>query len=91
MKYLAFLSLTMATLIAPIQAQAQRYDPYRHCVRFPDIPNPEAELRYMLSHPGIRVCPAANPDLAGQAATVQRGINQGYYNTMDMIRAQRGY
>ncbi|MGV7219249.1 hypothetical protein [Bradyrhizobium sp. UFLA05-112] len=91
MKHLAFLGLAIATLIAPIQVQAQQYDPYRNCVRFPEIPNPEAELRYLLSQPGIRVCPAANPDLAGQAETVRRGMNQGYNDTMSIIRAQRGY
>ena len=50
MKRLAFLSFTIATLIAPIQVQAQT-----GCVRFPQPPNPEAELRYLLSHPGARV------------------------------------
>jgi hypothetical protein len=52
MKRLAFLSFTIATLIAPIQVQAQT-----GCVRFPEPPNPEAELQYLLSHPGARVCP----------------------------------
>jgi hypothetical protein len=47
MKRLPFLSFTIATLIAPIQVQAQT-----NCVRFPQKPNPEAELRYLLSHPG---------------------------------------
>ncbi len=43
MKHLAFLSLTIAALIGPIQLQAQQYDPANHCVRFPQIPDPEAE------------------------------------------------
>lgn len=91
MKHLAFLSLTIATLIAPIQVQAQQYDRARNCVRFPQIPNPEAETRYLISHPGVRVCPGANPDPVGQAETVGRGMNKGYDNTMSIIRAQRGY
>jgi hypothetical protein len=65
MKRLPFLSFTIATLIAPIQVQAQT-----NCVRFPQKPNPEAELRYLLSHPGARVCASPNPNLAGQ--TTQR-------------------
>ena len=57
MKRLAFLSFTIATLIAPIQVQAQT-----GCVRFPQPPNPEAELRYLLSHPGAVVCPSGRPN-----------------------------
>ena len=91
MKRLACLGFTIATLIAPIQLQAQQYDPYAGCVRFPQTPNPEAETRYLLSHPNVRVCPGRNPDPAGQADTVRRGMDQGYYNTMDQIRAMRGY
>jgi hypothetical protein len=68
MKRLAFLSFTIATLIAPIQVQAQT-----GCIRFPQPANPEAELRYLLSHPGARVCPS-NPDPVGQANTLQRGM-----------------
>jgi hypothetical protein len=91
MKRLAFLSITIATLIAPIQVQAQQYDARANCVRFPQIPNPEAEVRYLTSHPNVRVCPGSNPAPAGQAETVRRGMNQGYDNTMSIIRAQRGY
>jgi hypothetical protein len=47
MKRLAFLSSTIATLITPIQVQAQT-----NCVPFPQKPNPEAELRFLLSHTG---------------------------------------
>jgi hypothetical protein len=68
MKRLAFSSFAIATLIAPIQVQAQQYDPVRNCVRFPQIPNPEAELQYLLSHPHTRVCPGPNPNPAGQRA-----------------------
>ena len=71
MNRLALLSLTIATLIAPIQVQAQT-----GCVRFPQPPNPEAELRYLLSHPGARVCPSAHPNLAGQAAALDAGARQ---------------
>ena len=68
MKRLAFLSFTIATLIAPIQVQAQT-----GCVRFPQPPNPEAELRYLLSHPGAVGCPSSNPDPAGTARMLQDG------------------
>ena len=90
MKRLAFLSFTIATLIAPIQVQAQQYDPARNCVRLPQQPNPEAEVRYLLSHPNTRVCPS-NTDLAGQARTVQDGLNKGATSTIDIIRVGRGY
>jgi hypothetical protein len=53
MKHLALLSFTIATLIAPIQVQAQQ-----NCVTFPRNPNPEAELQYLLAHPNTRVCPS---------------------------------
>ena len=68
MKRLVFLTFALATLIAPIQLQAQT-----RCVTFPQKPNPEAELRYLLSHPGTRVCPSPDPDLAGQARVLQQG------------------
>jgi hypothetical protein len=66
MKRLAFLSFTIATLIAPTQVQAG-------CVRFPQPPNPNAELRYLLSHPGAVVCPGPRPDPAARTRTLQRG------------------
>jgi hypothetical protein len=91
MKHLAFLGFAIATLIAPIQLQAQQYDPARNCVRFPQRPNPEAEIRYLTSHPNITVCPAENPNPAGHTGTVQKGLEGGYNNTMSIIRAQRGY
>ena len=72
MKRLAFLSFTIAALIAPIQVQAQQYDPAGNCVRFPQQPNPEAETRYLLSHPNIRVCPS-NPDPEGQRRALEAG------------------
>ena len=68
MKRLAFLSFTIATLIAPIQVQAQT-----GCVRFPQPPNPETELRYLLSHPGAVVCSSPQPDPAGTATILERG------------------
>jgi hypothetical protein len=91
MKRLAFLGITIATLIAPIQVQAQQYDARANCVRFPQNANPEAETRYLLSHPNVRVCPGPNPDSVGQAETVRRGMDRGYNNTMDQIRANREY
>jgi hypothetical protein len=92
MKQLAFLGITIATLVAPIQVQAQQYDPAANCVRFQqNAPNPEAEVRYLLSHPNVRVCPSGSSDPVGQAATVQHGMTQGAINTMGQIRAMRGY
>ena len=89
MKRFALQSLTIATLLAPIQLQAQQYDARANCVRFPEHPNPDAELRYLLAHPNVGVCPSANPDLAGQDETVRRGMNQGYDNTVGQIHAMR--
>jgi hypothetical protein len=57
MKRLAFLGFTIATLFAPIQVQAQTT-----CVTFPQPPNPEAEVKYLISHPGVRVCPGPTHD-----------------------------
>jgi hypothetical protein len=78
MKRLAFLGFTIATLIASIQAQAQQ------CVTFPQPPNAEAELRYLLSHPGVRVCPATQND---PQAELQRRYQIG--NTL--LNYWRGY
>jgi hypothetical protein len=89
MKRLAFLSFAIATLIAPIQVQAQQYDPARNCVRFPQIPNPEAEIRYMESHPNTRVCPSPKPpkpDLQGQAETFRRGLIGSTNSTIGQIQ-----
>jgi hypothetical protein len=85
MKRLAFLSLLIPTLIAPIQAQAQT-----GCVRFPQPPNPEAELKYLLSHPGARVCPGPNPNPAGQRAVLRQISSDGVNNTRTQICAMNG-
>jgi len=90
MKRLAFLSLLIPTLIAPIQVQAQQYDPVRNCVRFPQRPNPEAEVRYLLSHPGIRVCPGLNPNPAGQAGVLDQISRDRVNNTRTQICAMKG-
>ena len=89
MKRLAFLSFTIATLIAPIQVQAQQYIPSRNCVMFPQKPNPEAELRYLLAHPNTRVC-ASNPDPAGQARTLEQGARQRQFDTKILMDAMSG-
>ena len=91
MKRLAFLSFAIATLIAPIQVQAQQYDPVANCVRFPQRPNPEAEIRYLTSHPNTRVCASAHPDLQGQTDTLRAGSIQRTNDTIGQIRAMRGY
>jgi hypothetical protein len=85
MKHLAFLSFTIATLIAPIQVQAQT-----NCVRFPQKPNPEAELWYLLSHPGARVCASPNPNLAGQTRTLQNISTQRANDTIRLMNAMSG-
>jgi len=85
MKRLAFLGFTIATLIAPIQVQAQT-----GCVRFPDPPNPDAELQYMLSHPGVRVCPGPNPNRAGQARVLDQISSDRVINTRTQICAMNG-
>ena len=85
MKHLAFLSFIIATLIAPIQVQAQT-----NCVRFPQKPNPEAELRYLLSHPGARVCASPNPNLAGQTRTLQNISTQRANDTIRLMNAMSG-
>jgi len=85
MKRLPFLSFTIATLIAPIQVQAQT-----NCVRFPQKPNPEAELRYLLSHPGARVCASPNPNLAGQMRTLQNISTQRANDTIRLMNAMSG-
>jgi hypothetical protein len=90
MKLLAFLSLLISTLIAPIQVQAQQFDPARNCVRFPQQPNPEAETRYLLSHPGTRVCPGANPDSAGQRSVLEQISRDRVNNTTTQICAMNG-
>ena len=86
MKRLAFLSFTIATLIAPIQVQAQQYDPAGNCVRFPQKPNPEAEIRYLTSHPNTPVCPSPNPDLARQAETFRNGLIGSANSTIGQIQ-----
>jgi len=91
MKRLAFLGIAIATLIAPIQVHAQQYDARANCVRFPQNPSPGAETRYLLAHPNVRVCPSRYSNPVAQGWTVQRGMNQGYDNTMSVIRANRGY
>jgi hypothetical protein len=57
-----------AALIAPIQVQAQT-----GCVTFPQNANPEAEVRYLTSHPSARVCASAHSNPAGQAEALRRG------------------
>jgi hypothetical protein len=85
MKPLAALSIRIATLIAPIQVQAQT-----PCVTFPQPPNPEAELQFLLSHPDARVCPSAHPDLAGQSWTLQNGMMQRQYDTQRLMCSMSG-
>jgi hypothetical protein len=57
MKRFAFLGFGIAILMAPVQVQAQQ------CVTFQGPPNPEAEVRYFLSHPSVVVCPVPGDPL----------------------------
>src|SRR5215813_3063668 len=84
------LSFTIATLIAPIQVQAQQYIPSLNCIMFPQNPNPGAELRYLLAHPNTRVCASPNPDLAGQARTLEEGARQRAIDTKPLMDAMSG-
>jgi len=86
MKRLAFLGVTIATLIASIQVQAQQYDPVANCVRFPQNPNPEAELRFLISNPNIRVCPSPH-DLGGE----QRTMEPSFQRSMTTLPMDRGW
>jgi hypothetical protein len=90
MKRLSFLSFTIATLIVPIQVQAQQYIPSLNCVAFPQNPNPGAEMRYLLAHPNTRVCASPNPDLPGQARTLEDGARQRAIDTQRLIDAMSG-
>jgi|EndMetStandDraft_5_1072996.scaffolds.fasta_scaffold424239_1 hypothetical protein len=86
MKRLAFVSFTIATLIAPTQVQAET-----PCVRFPQPPNPEAELRYLLFHPGAVVCASPNPDRAGQGSVLQQGTtDSAIVNRQLRLEVSRG-
>jgi len=85
MKWLAFLGVTIATLIASIQVQAQQYDPVANCVRFPQNPNPEAELRFLLSNPNIRVCPSGN----STGLTTVPNWSQGPSTTIELMNTWR--
>jgi hypothetical protein len=89
MKRLAFLSFTIATLIAPIQVQAQQYDPARNCVRFPQKPNPEAEVQYLIAHPNTPVCPSPHPPVLPDqdAMTLQQGALERWIATQGLIDA----
>ena len=69
---------------APFQVEAQT-----GCVRFPDPPNPDAELRYLLSHPGARVCPGPTSQ-AGQARVLDQISTDRVNNTARQICAMSG-
>ena len=89
MKRLAFLSFAIATLIAPIPVQAQQYSG-TGCVTFPQNANPEAEVRFLMAHPNVRVCPSPHPDLAGQTRTLQEGAAQRAIDTTRLMGAMSG-
>jgi hypothetical protein len=60
----------------PIQyypAPPTQYYAPTNCVSFPQPPNPEAGARYLMSHPGTRVCPGPHTDPAEIARILQDG------------------
>ena len=75
------------TTLALSAGHAQTTGQARQCVTFPPNVPPEAELRYLLSHPGVSVCPPSNPDAAGQARSLQRSLTQGTLNTIGPLRS----
>jgi hypothetical protein len=85
MKRLAFLGFAIATLMAPIQVQAQQ-----NCVTFPQPPNPEAELQFLLAHPRTPVCPSTNPNLAGQRRVLDQISRDRVNNTQGLINSWSG-
>ena len=71
MKRLAFLGFAIATLMAPIQVQAQQ------CVTFPPNISAEAELNYLFSHPGAVICPSPGKT-PYEVEQDQQGILKGW-------------
>ena len=75
------------TTLASSAAHAQTTGQAQQCVTFPPNVAPEAELRYLLSHPGVSVCPSSKSNAAGQASTLQRSLTQGTLNTIGPLRS----
>ena len=84
MTRLACLGVTIVALIAPIQVEAQQ------CVTFPRPPNPEAEIRYLRSHPNTIVCPSETPNYQGQVRILYEISRNRVINTESQIRAWSG-
>jgi hypothetical protein len=102
MKRLAFLSFAIGTLLAPITVQAQTAVQAQMCVTFL-APNHEAEVRYLISHPGVLICPTARggifpgayllppPDWdAGLSARFGQWLTNSTTRTIDLMRAMNG-
>ena len=85
MKRLAVLGFTIATLFAPIQVQAQT-----GCVTFPQPSNPEAEVRYLMSHPGARVCPGPNHDVGPVRTSPDYGATDRWIATQRLMCSMSG-
>ena len=51
--------------------------------------NADAELKYLLAHPGGRLCGTPNSDPGAVARTVENGMNQGRINTQQIIDSWR--
>jgi hypothetical protein len=75
------------TTLASSAAHAQTTGQAQQCITFPPNVTPEAELRYLLSHPGVSVCPSSKPNAAGQARTLQRSLTQDTLNTIGPLRS----
>jgi hypothetical protein len=98
MKRLAFLSFAIATLLAPITVQAQSV-----CITFLAPHSLEAEVRYLISHPGVRICPTARggmfpgayllspPDWdAGLSARFGQELTDTTIRTIGLMKAMNG-
>jgi hypothetical protein len=67
------------SMLALSAAHAQTTGQAKQCVTFPPNFPPEAELRYLLSHPGVSVCPpsaTSNDAEAAAARELQRRLDQ---------------
>jgi len=74
MKRFAFLSFSIAMLIAPIQVQAQQYIPRETASGSRSNLTRKQKRGILLSHPNIRVCPGPNPDLEGPRRVLEGGV-----------------
>jgi hypothetical protein len=86
------LPVAFQLLVNPVLLAAQEAQQARQAQQAQQNPacalqgNPEAELKYLLANPTGRLCGPQNSDPAGTARLVEKGLNQGASNTLDMMR-----